>query len=105
MQAVGAGKVTRLPILCQRTALFLIVHCIPISAVMLGVPHLLNLTGQDTELSQMVFNFMLYVIPGVFLEALSRPLSRILVANRVAAPLMVSNERVKVSLPCLSMQD
>lgn len=114
VQAVGAGKLSRLPILyqvgitiashtllypptpwsqllapvLQRTALFLLVHCILITGVMLGMPRLLNLACNDAELSAMVERYMMYVIPGVFLEALSRPLSRILVAQRVAAPLM-----------------
>ena len=55
---------------------------------MLGMPRLLNSACDDTELADMVQHFVLYVIPGVFLEALSRPLSRILVAQRLAAPLM-----------------
>lgn len=55
---------------------------------MLAMPRLLNMTGQDAELADMVQLFIVYILPGVFLEALSRPLSRILVAQRLAAPLM-----------------
>jgi MATE family multidrug resistance protein len=89
MQAVGAGKLSRLPTLYQRTVLFLLAHCIPITGIMLGMPRLINLTCHDPELSIMVKKFMVFIIPGVFIEALSRPLSRILVATRIAAPLMV----------------
>ena len=104
MQAVGAGRLTRLPTLYQRTVLFLLVHCIPITAVMMGMPRLLNLTCDDAELSAMVSRFILYVVPGVFIEALSRPLSRILVAQRVAAPLMaISLVSVPINLAVNSL--
>ncbi|GAX73141.1 hypothetical protein CEUSTIGMA_g594.t1 [Chlamydomonas eustigma] len=90
-QAVGAGRLTRLPTLYQRTTLFLLVHCIPITAIMLGMPVLLSYINQDSAsaLPGMVSKYMLFIVPGVFLEAISRPLSRILVAKRVAAPLMI----------------
>ncbi len=72
---MGAGKLSRLPTLYQRTVLFLLIHCIPIATVMWFVPQLLCDPSADPssqQLSSLVAKYIMYIIPGIFLEALSR---------------------------------
>ncbi|KAG2495434.1 hypothetical protein HYH03_006381 [Edaphochlamys debaryana] len=87
-QAWGAGKHTRLPLLLQRAVLFLWAHCVLISAAMMAMPYGLLMLGQDPTLSYMVQRYLLALLPSVWLEAVSRPITRVLVARGVAAPQM-----------------
>ncbi|GIL66766.1 hypothetical protein Vafri_20274 [Volvox africanus] len=88
-QAWGAGKERRLPLLLQRTVLFLLLHCVLISAAMLLLPAGLRALGQDRALSVMVWKYLLALLPSVWLEALSRPINRALVARGIVTPQMV----------------
>ncbi len=71
-QAWGAGKERRLPVLLQRTVLFLWLHCIAISGAMMLLPLGLQALGQDPALSRMVRTYLVALLPAVWLEALSR---------------------------------
>ncbi|GLI63431.1 hypothetical protein VaNZ11_006320 [Volvox africanus] len=88
-QAWGAGKERRLPLLLQRTVLFLWLHCVLISVAMLLLPAGLHVLGQDPALSAMVWKYLLALLPSVWLEALSRPINRALVARGIVTPQMV----------------
>jgi multidrug resistance protein, MATE family len=91
-QAVGAGKHNRLPTLYQRTSLFLLLHCIPITAVMLSVPWLLYFAnGQNAELSHMVYRYLTLVVPGIFLEAFGRSVSRVMCVSCLPASSSILN--------------
>ncbi|KAG2449560.1 hypothetical protein HYH02_005093 [Chlamydomonas schloesseri] len=87
-QAWGAGKEGRLPLLLQRTVLFLWMHCAAISAAMLALPCGLAALGQDPVLSSMVRTYILALLPSVWLEAVTRPITRVLVARGIASPQM-----------------
>lgn len=89
-QAVGAGRLGRLPLLYQRSVLWLLLHCVPIAALLLAAPRLACNTSDtaDAHMLRLVEQYMWYCLPSVFLEAFSRPLSRILVAQRVTGALM-----------------
>ncbi|GIL78024.1 hypothetical protein Vretimale_7355 [Volvox reticuliferus] len=88
-QAWGAGKERRLPLLLQRTVLFLWLHCVLISAAMLMLPAGLQALGQDPGLGAMLWRYLLALLPSVWLEALSRPINRALVARGIVTPQMV----------------
>ncbi|PNH05010.1 MATE efflux family protein ALF5 [Tetrabaena socialis] len=88
-QAWGAGKEARLPLLLQRTVLFLWAHSAAISASMLALPAGLAALGQDPQLTAMVRRYLLALLPSVWLEGLSRPITRVLVARGTATPQMI----------------
>eukprot|EP00887_Chlorella_sp_A99_P006737 scaffold3.g6737.t1 len=89
-QAHGAGNSQARPpamgVIFQRCVYFLLPHCALISGLFLGLPHLLRHLGQPAELCAAVGAFLLMLLPFLWLEALNRPLNRILVAQSITAP-------------------
>ncbi|EIE27606.1 MATE efflux family protein [Coccomyxa subellipsoidea C-169] len=87
-QAYGSGAYDAIGVIFQRCVLFMLAHCIPITFVQLAVPELLKLAGEDAELCRLASAYALRLLPSLYLEALSRPLNRVLIAQRIAAPQM-----------------
>ncbi|KAI7842583.1 hypothetical protein COHA_003687 [Chlorella ohadii] len=87
-QASGAGQ--PLGIIFQRAVLFLAVHCIPITGLFVAVPSLLAAAGQPAEMTAAVRAYLLALLPNLWLDAVARPLNRILVAQRITQPQMVT---------------
>lgn len=87
-QAYGAGNHAALGPIFKRTLLFLWLHCLAISGLLLGAPSLLQLLSGDQELADMAHRYILGLIPAVWLDAAARPLNRILVAQRITRPQM-----------------
>lgn len=85
-QAHGAGNSQAMGVIFQRCVYFLLPHCALISGLFLGLPHLLRHLGQPAELCAAVGAFLLMLLPFLWLEALNRPLNRILVAQSITAP-------------------
>ncbi|KAL4857142.1 Protein DETOXIFICATION 15 [Chlorella vulgaris] len=87
-QSVGAGQ----PIssIFQRAVLFLSVHCLPIAALFLTVPLLLATLGQPEDVCALVRAYLTALLPNLFIDAVARPLNRILVAQRITRPQMVT---------------
>ncbi|KAG2492272.1 hypothetical protein HYH03_009512 [Edaphochlamys debaryana] len=88
-QAYGAGNYDALGPLFKRTLLFLWLHCLPITGVLLGAPHVLRVLSRDEQLADQAHKYIVALIPAVWLDALARPLNRILVAQRISKPQMV----------------
>ncbi|KAG2423423.1 hypothetical protein HXX76_015294 [Chlamydomonas incerta] len=88
-QAYGAGNYGALGPIFRRTLLFLWLHCLPMTALMLAAPALLRLLSRDPALAAMAHKYILALIPAIWLDALARPLNRILVAQRISKPQMV----------------
>eukprot|EP00198_Chlamydomonas_reinhardtii_P003377 XP_001692713.1 integral membrane protein [Chlamydomonas reinhardtii] len=88
-QAYGAGNYAALGPIFRRTLLFLWLHCLPMTALMLAAPALLRLLSRDEQLAGMAHKYILALIPAIWLDALARPLNRILVAQRISKPQMV----------------
>lgn len=86
-QAYGAGELEALPLIFQRGALFLAAHAAPISCAVLTARHWLPLVApRDAELAGLAARYMALLLPAVWLDAVQRPLTRVLVAQRVTAP-------------------
>ncbi|GLC34146.1 hypothetical protein PLESTB_000842400 [Pleodorina starrii] len=88
-QAFGAGNYGALGPIFKRTLLFLWLHCLPITGVLLAAPRLLRYLSSEHELAVIAHKYILALIPAVWLDALARPLNRILVAQRITKPQMV----------------
>ncbi|KAJ9504555.1 hypothetical protein QJQ45_020178, partial [Haematococcus lacustris] len=87
-QAYGHGNLAELPPIFQRTLMFLWLHALPVTAMLLAVPKVLAQQGGDPQLAAMALSYMQLLIPGVWMECLARSLNRILVAQRIARPQM-----------------
>lgn len=71
-QAYGSGAYDAIGVIFQRTVLFMLAHCIPITLIQLGVPELLKLAGEDPELCALASAYARRLLPSLFLEAFSR---------------------------------
>ncbi|PSC71055.1 MATE efflux family isoform A [Micractinium conductrix] len=85
-QASGAGQ--PVGIIFQRATLFLMLHCLPIAAAFVSLPALLAALGQPAEVCALVRAYLLALLPNLFIDAVARPLNRILVAQRMTQPQM-----------------
>jgi Na+-driven multidrug efflux pump len=72
LQAYGSHAYDALGVIFQRTVLFMLAHCIPITLVQLGVPELLRLAGEDSELCTLASSYARRLLPSLYLEAFSR---------------------------------
>ena len=81
MQAFGCGAFDVLGVIFQRTCMFMLAHCLPITLVQLGVPHLLRAAGEDPALCGLSAQYALRLLPSLYIEAFNRPLNRILIAQ------------------------
>ena len=61
--------------------MFMLAHCLPITLVQLGVPHLLRAAGEDPALCGLSAQYALRLLPSLYIEAFNRPLNRILIAQ------------------------
>ncbi|CAL8463544.1 g3078 [Coccomyxa elongata] len=95
-QAYGSGAYEAIGVIFQRCVLFMLAHCIPITFVQLAVPEVLKLAGEDHELCTLASAYALRLLPSLYLEAFSRPLNRVLIAQRIAAPQMAISMIVAV---------
>ena len=85
--AFGAGELGELPLLFQRSVLFLLAHAAPVSLVVLTAGAWLPLLSpRDAELAASAAAYMRLLLPAVWLDCLVRPLTRILVAQRITLP-------------------
>lgn len=69
-QAVGARQ--PVGVIFQRAVLFLLAHCLPITALFLGVAPLLSALGQPAGMCAMVRLYLLALLPNLFIDALAR---------------------------------
>lgn len=69
-QASGAG----LPVgpIFQRAALFLALHCLPISAAFVALPPLLSALGQPADVTGPVSAYLLALLPNLWLDSVAR---------------------------------
>ncbi|GIL46250.1 hypothetical protein Vafri_3278 [Volvox africanus] len=88
-QAFGAGNYAALGPIFKRTLLFLWLHCVPITCLLLGAPHLLRYLSREHMLAVIAHKYIMALIPAIWLDAMARPLNRILVAQRITKPQMV----------------
>ncbi len=71
-QAYGSGAYDAIGVIFQRTVLFMLAHCVPITLVQLGVPELLRLAGEDPQLCALAAQYARRLLPSLYLEAFSR---------------------------------
>ncbi|KAK9815228.1 hypothetical protein WJX72_000308 [[Myrmecia] bisecta] len=87
-QAFGSGNFAALPVILQRCVYFLLLHCAPLTVAFMSVPAVLRALGQEAQLCNMVAVYTLGLLPSLWLDAINRPLNRILVAQRITMPQM-----------------
>jgi multidrug resistance protein, MATE family len=88
MQAFGAGQYETMTIIFQRTVLFLSAHMAPITAVVLSIPALCRFMGQPEDVVKLMMPYVLVSLPGVWLDAVDRPMNRMLIAQQISLPQM-----------------
>lgn len=71
-QAFGSGAFDALGVIFQRTCMFMLAHCVPITIVQLGVPRLLLAAGEDPQLCALSAQYALRLLPSLYIEAFSR---------------------------------
>ena len=71
-QAYGCGAYDALGVIFQRTCMFMLAHCGPITLVQLGVPFLLRGAGEDPVLCGLASQYALRLLPSLYIEAFSR---------------------------------
>lgn len=52
--------------------LFLALHCLPITALFVGVPYLLAALGQPADVCALVRAYLLALLPNLFVDAVAR---------------------------------
>ena len=69
-QCVGAGR--PVGVIFQRAVLFLTLHCLPITAMFVAVPHLLAALGQPADVCALVRAYLLALLPNLWIDAVAR---------------------------------
>mmetsp|Transcript_20346 Transcript_20346/g.61295 ORF Transcript_20346/g.61295 Transcript_20346/m.61295 type:complete len:460 (-) Transcript_20346:1178-2557(-) len=87
-QAFGGGDMDALPTITQRAVLFSLLHCAPITGVLIAAPSIMQRVGVEPVLCTLVFPYICILIPRLWIEALNRPLYGCLLAQRIALPQM-----------------
>ncbi|KAK9806061.1 hypothetical protein WJX73_010332 [Symbiochloris irregularis] len=85
-QAFGAHRFDQLGTIFQRTVSFCMVHCVPMNLMFAALPALLRAMGQQPALIHQVTQYLLAMIPTVYLHSIIRPTNRIMLAQRIAIP-------------------
>ena len=71
-QAFGAHRFDQLGTIFQRTVAFCMVHCVPMNIMFAALPWLLKAMGQQPALISRVTQYLLAMIPTVYLHSIIR---------------------------------
>lgn len=88
LQAYGAQQYGQLSIIFQRTVLFLAAHAAPLSLFVLAAPPLFRAMGQPAAVCDLMAPYIAVTVPGIWLDAVDRPMNRILIAQQISRPQM-----------------
>lgn len=86
-QSAGAGNTAAIATHWRRTVAYLLLHAVPLSAILAAAPLLLRKAG-EAELGDMAGAYIRCMLPTIFLECFNRPTNSVLVAQRITAPQM-----------------
>lgn len=71
-QAYGAGDVESLPAILQRAVCFCLLHCVPLTALLLVTPAILRAIGVEPLLCTLAAPYLHILIPRLWIEAFNR---------------------------------
>lgn len=90
-QAYGAKQYHKLGLDTYRAVVTLLVVCIPLSLLWVFMDKILVLIGQDPLISQGAGRYMIWMIPGLFANAVIQPLTKFLQTQSLIYPLLLSS--------------
>jgi multidrug resistance protein, MATE family len=90
-QAYGAKQYHKLGLDTYRAVVTLLVVCVPLSLLWVFMDKILVLIGQDPLISQGAGRYMVWLIPGLFANAVIQPLTKFLQTQSLIYPLLLSS--------------
>ncbi|KAJ1284839.1 hypothetical protein BS78_03G235700 [Paspalum vaginatum] len=90
-QAYGAKQYHKLGVDTYRAVVTLLVICIPLSLLWVFMDKILVIIGQDPLISQGAGRYMIWLIPGLFANAVIQPVTKFLQTQSLIYPLLLSS--------------
>ena len=90
-QAYGAKQYHKLGVDTYRAVFTLLAVCIPLSLIWVFMDKILILIGQDPLISHGAGRYMIWLIPGLFANAVIQPLTKFLQTQSLIYPLLLSS--------------
>uniref|UniRef100_A0A0E0FRC3 Protein DETOXIFICATION n=1 Tax=Oryza nivara TaxID=4536 RepID=A0A0E0FRC3_ORYNI len=90
-QAYGAKQYHTLGVHTYRAILTLLVVCIPLSLLWVFMGKILVLIGQDPLISHGAGRYIVWLIPGLFANALIQPITKFLQSQSLIMPMLVAS--------------
>nr|CAB3477967.1 unnamed protein product [Digitaria exilis] len=90
-QAYGAKQYHKLGVDTYRAVVTLLVVCIPFSIIWVFMDKILVLIGQDPLISHGAGRYMIWMIPGLFANALIQPVTKFLQTQSLIYPLLLTS--------------
>ncbi|CAM0882152.1 unnamed protein product [Alopecurus aequalis] len=90
-QAYGAKQYHTLGLHTYRAIVTLLVVCIPLSLLWVFMGKILVLIGQDPLIAHGAGRYIVWVIPGLFANALIQPITKFLQSQSLIVPLLLSS--------------
>lgn len=90
-QAYGAQQYKKLAIHTYKAIFSLILVCIPISLVWCSMGKLLIFIGQDPQISIEAGKYAIWLIPGLFANAIAQPMMKFLQSQSLILPMLLSS--------------
>ena len=90
-QAYGAKQYHKLGVDTYRAVFTLLAVCIPLSLIWVFMDKILILIGQDPLISHGAGRYMIWLIPGLFANAVLQPVTKFLQTQSLIFPLLLSS--------------
>ncbi|XP_062208537.1 protein DETOXIFICATION 14-like [Phragmites australis] len=90
-QAYGAKQYHKLGVHTYRAVFTLLIVCIPLSLLWVFMGEILVLLGQDPLIAQGAGRYIVWLIPGLFANAVIQPITRFLQTQSLIFPLLLSS--------------
>ncbi|PUZ55312.1 hypothetical protein GQ55_5G202500 [Panicum hallii var. hallii] len=90
-QAYGAKQCHKLGVDTYRAVFTLLAVCIPLSLIWVFMDKILMLIGQDPLISRGAGRYMVWLIPGLFANAVIQPVTKFLQTQSLIYPLLLSS--------------
>ncbi|GIL46835.1 hypothetical protein Vafri_3721 [Volvox africanus] len=87
-QAYGAGNITAMGGHFRVATMFLLLHLLPLLALLGALPLVLQREETEHDLGFMAGRYVRLMLPSLIFECFNRPLNSVLVAQRITAPQM-----------------
>jgi MATE family multidrug resistance protein len=90
-QAYGAKQYHNLGLHTYRAIVTLLVVCVPLSLLWVFMGEILVLIGQDPLIAHGAGRYIVWLIPGLFANALIQPITKFLQSQSLIVPLLLSS--------------